>query len=206
MSLTASTTIRWLKRLGFEWKEVRKEVYIDGYEKPDVVLYSQHCFLPQWKELEKRIPKWSSTGVLDNTPLPAGKRLLIPCAYDECTFHLNDGVHHRWVHKDKHLIRKKSKGQGLIVSDFFLPCNRLEMPSTVPLPPLLQARDLEPVVGLKINSRQATEYIKVGKGSWWKGENLINHVLNIAIPIFEATFPNAQTLFLFEYATSHTTY
>ena len=204
MSLTVSTAIRWLKRLGFEWKKVRKGVYIDGHEKPDVVFYRQHCFLPQWKELEKRMPKWSSNGVLDNTPLPAGKRLLIPYAHDECTFHSNDGVHHRWVHKDKHLIRKKSKGQGLMVSDFILPCNRLEMPLTVPLPPLLQARDLEPVAGLKINPRQATEYIKVGKGSWWKGENLINHVLNIAIPIFEATFPNAQALFLFDHATSHT--
>jgi len=169
-----------------------------------VVFYRQHCFLPQWKELEKRMPKWLPSGQIDTTRSPSEEPLLIPCTHDECTFHSNDGVHHRWVHKDKHLIRKKSRVQGLMVSDFILPCNRLEMPPLVPLPAILEIRDLEPVPGLRINPRQATEYIKVGKGSWWKGDNLIDHVLNVAIPIFEATFPHAQALFLFDHATSHT--
>ncbi|KAG0640109.1 hypothetical protein HOY80DRAFT_1071097 [Tuber brumale] len=77
------------------------------------------------------------------------------------------------------------------------------MPSSIPLPTILEGHDPEPVPGLRINPRQATEYIKVGKGSWWNGDNLINHVLNVAIPIFEATFSNAQALFLFDHATSH---
>jgi len=166
MSVTASTGIRWLKRLGFQWQEVRNGVYIDGYEKPEVILYRQQYFLPKWKEFESRMPKWSAEGVLDQTPLPAGERLLIPCTHDECTFHSNDGVHHRWVHKDKHLIRKRSRGQGLMVSDFILPCNRLEMQSSTPLPAVLSTRNLEPIPGLRINPRQATEYIKVGKDSW----------------------------------------
>jgi len=109
MSVTASTGIRWLKKLGFQWKEVRKGVYIDGHEKPDVVFYREQSVLPKWKELEPRMPKWSPLGHLDQAPLPVGERLLIACAHDECTFHSNDGLHHRWVHKDKHLIRKKSK-------------------------------------------------------------------------------------------------
>jgi len=137
MSVTASTVIRWLKQLGFQWKEVRKGIYIDGHEKPEVIFYRQQYFLPKWKEFESRMPKWSAEGILDQTPLPAGERLLIPCTHDECTFHSNDGVHHRWVHKDKHLIRKKSRGQGLMVSDFILPCNRLEMQSSTPLPAVL---------------------------------------------------------------------
>ena len=48
MSLTASAAVSWLKKLG-----LRKGVYIDGHEKPDVVFYRQHHFLPTWKELEK---------------------------------------------------------------------------------------------------------------------------------------------------------
>ena len=204
MSLTASVAISWPKRLGFEWKEVRKGVCIDGHEKPDMVFYRQQHFLPTWKELEKRMPKWSPSGAIDNTPLPPGQRLLIPCAHDECTFHSNNGRHHRWIHKDKHLIRKKSRGQALMVSDFILSCNRLEMPSSIPLPPILQQQDIEPVPGLRINPCQATEYIKVGQGFWWKGQNLIDHVVNVVIPIFEVTFPNAQALFLFDHATSHT--
>jgi len=91
-----------------------------------------------------------------------------------------------------------------MVSDFILPCNRPEMPYSIPLPPMLQQRDIEPVPGLRINPRQATEYIKVGQGSWWKGQNLIDHVVNVAISVFEATFPNAQALFLVDHATSYT--
>ncbi|RPA98175.1 hypothetical protein L873DRAFT_1607713, partial [Choiromyces venosus 120613-1] len=116
--LTASAAVAWLKKLGFEWKEVRKGVYIDGHKKPEVVFYRQQYFLLQWKDLEKRMPKWLPFGQIDTTPLLPRQHLLIPCAHDECTFHSNDGVHHCWVHKDKHLIRKKSRGQGLMVSDF----------------------------------------------------------------------------------------
>lgn len=31
------TTRRWLHELGFEYKEVKKDVFIDGHERPDVV-------------------------------------------------------------------------------------------------------------------------------------------------------------------------
>jgi len=93
MSLTASAAISRLKKLGFEWNEVRKEVYIDGHGKPDVVFYRQQHFLPTWKELEKPMPKWYPSGAMDNTPLQPGQRLLLPCAHDECTFHSNDGRH-----------------------------------------------------------------------------------------------------------------
>jgi len=33
----ARTARRWLARLGFHWTDVRKGVYIDGHERPDVV-------------------------------------------------------------------------------------------------------------------------------------------------------------------------
>ena len=56
-----------------------------------------------------------------------GERLPIPCRHDECTFHSNNEVHHGCVHKNKHLMRKMSKGQGLMVSDVILHCHWLEM-------------------------------------------------------------------------------
>jgi hypothetical protein len=30
---------RWLRRLGFSWKEVRKGIFIDGHKRPGVVGY-----------------------------------------------------------------------------------------------------------------------------------------------------------------------
>jgi len=63
--------------------EVRKGVYIDGHAKPDVVFYSRQHFVPTWKELEKRMPKWSPSEAIENRPLPPGQNLLIPCAHDD---------------------------------------------------------------------------------------------------------------------------
>jgi len=51
MSLTASAAISWLKMLGYEWKEVRKAVYIDGHKKADVVFYRQQHFCPHGRRL-----------------------------------------------------------------------------------------------------------------------------------------------------------
>lgn len=103
------------------------------------------------------------------------------------------------------LIKKKFKDPDLMVSDFVLPCYWLEIPSTVALqvPSILSDRHPEPVPSLKINPPQAAEYIKVSNGSWWNRNNLVHYVLNITIQIFEAAFPDAQALFLFDYAIAH---
>jgi len=77
------------------------------------------------------------------------------------------------------------------------------MPSSIPLPLILQQRDIQPVPCLRINPRHATEYIQVRQGFWWKGYNLIDHIVTVAIPIFEATFPNAQAQLIFDHATSY---
>jgi hypothetical protein len=164
LSITASTAVRWLRKLGFEWREVRKGVFIDGHEKEDVVDYRTNTFIPRWTELEPR----TTEGHLVPLILEPGQHMVIPCTHDECTFHSNDGVHQRWVHKDKKMIRKKSRGQGLMISDFALPCNCLEVPPSFPksqLPPTLRNCNLQPIPGLTLNPYQATEFTKVGKDS-----------------------------------------
>lgn len=116
----------------------------------------------------------------------------------ETTYSANDGAHQLWVHNSRRMIRKKSRGQGLMVSDFILLCAQVEIPPHIPedsLPSTIRTRNPEPEKGLKINKRQATEYLKCGNGTWWNGEHVIQHTLNIAISIFETTFPDCQALF-----------
>ncbi len=36
-TISESTAVRWLKKLGFSLCRVRKGVYVDGHERPDVV-------------------------------------------------------------------------------------------------------------------------------------------------------------------------
>jgi len=46
-SISERTARNWLNRLGFEWKDVRKGVYVDGHEREEVVHYRQEVFLPE---------------------------------------------------------------------------------------------------------------------------------------------------------------
>ena len=93
LSITTSTAVRWLKRLGFQWREVRKGIFLDGHEKEDVVDYRTHTFIPEWSRLEKYMPTWDEDGsLIPPRVIELGKRLLIPCTHDECTFHSNDGI------------------------------------------------------------------------------------------------------------------
>ena len=83
LSVTVSTAVRWLRKLGFEWREVRKGVFIDGHEKEDVVDYRTHTFIPRWTELEPRMPQWNAEGKLVPPILEPGQRMVIPCTHDE---------------------------------------------------------------------------------------------------------------------------
>ena len=42
--------------------------------------------------------------------------------------------------------------------------------------------------------------------TWWDGDQLVDQVLRLAIPIFESAFPGCQALFLFDNATSYSAY
>jgi hypothetical protein len=77
-SLSSSAGIAWLHKLGFEWREVRKGVFIDGHEKSDVVEYREKEFLPKWAELSQRMPTWNTDGTIIQPILAIGKRVLIP--------------------------------------------------------------------------------------------------------------------------------
>jgi hypothetical protein len=50
--ISQSTAQRWLAKLGYELKEVKKGVYVDGHEREDVIAYRQK-FLEQFTANER---------------------------------------------------------------------------------------------------------------------------------------------------------
>ena len=48
----------WLAKLGWNWKEVCKEIYKDGHERPDVQEYRQNIFLPRMASFKSRMMEW----------------------------------------------------------------------------------------------------------------------------------------------------
>ena len=204
---TAST---WQRSLGYKYREVRKGVYRDGHERPDVISYCQDIFLPKLKELEPRMVNWEedSQGQLhirypDPELLGPIEKPLILITHDESTFDSNDGRHHLWGHNENTPLRKKSRGQGIMISDFLFPGGRLQAPEWLPLGDLPNYCERE---GQRISLYNATIKLEYGKGKWWEGDDLVEQVINLAILIFESAFPQCQALFLFDNATSHAAY
>ena len=49
-----TTAHTWLHALGFKYKTAKKGVFVDGHDRPDVVEFRNHSFLPKMAEVERR--------------------------------------------------------------------------------------------------------------------------------------------------------
>lgn len=201
LSLSTRTAVTWLHQMGYDWKEVRKGIYKDGHERLDVIQYRQNLFLKTLKDLQPRMPypiqnEKGEVVEIGIPTLPDGEKLCIPVTHDECTCNANDSPHHQWIKDDEYPIRKKSRGQGLHISEFITPWGRLSGGPEVTDDMLLQ---------LGLNKREATEIIQCGGDIWWDQDHIIQQTL-AAISVFEAAHPDCQALFLFVNATSHSAF
>jgi len=126
-AIAARTASRWLLKLGFKWKEVKKGVYNDEHEREDVVVYRKEVFLPFLKSVESRLMEWNEDLLSNPTDQVLSDKLqpLIMVTHDECTFNANDSTRFVWTDEEHNLIRKKERGQGLHVSELVRPIGRL---------------------------------------------------------------------------------
>jgi len=108
-------------------------------------------------------------------------KLIAFVMYDESTFNSNDGRKCIWIHEDKSPLQKKCRGHELHVLDYLTPIGRLR-------------------------GGQVCEILKCGGDTWWPGEDILQQLVDKAIPAFERSFPRCQGLFAFDNAKSHQKY
>ncbi len=88
----------WLCKLGFVYKEICKNVFIDGYKRSNVV-EDQNCFLTKMEKLKPYIIEFNEDGTIKakdyllNAAI-GGKECypIIEITHDECTFSANVGI------------------------------------------------------------------------------------------------------------------
>jgi hypothetical protein len=98
---------------------VRKGVYKDGHNHEDVVEYRQDTFLPKMAAFEQLMSKFEGPNLVQKEPvLPPGKRKIIACFHDECSFHAHDAISYAWLCKDEQPLCRKGHGWIIHVSDF----------------------------------------------------------------------------------------
>lgn len=165
--------------MGLHFGSVGKDVFVDGYERPDVAASSAEIHADCQVHGSQRQP-------------------IIIVTHDECTFHANDGITKAWTYIGKTFLRPKSRGQGIMVSEFLLLYNRLSLAS------LSEAvRSEARAAGLDF--LDAPEYIEYSKShdGYWDRAKLLAQLKNKALPLVEKAFPAYSIMSLSDNATSH---
>ncbi|CAG8742762.1 17712_t:CDS:2 [Rhizophagus irregularis] len=192
-TISTRMTRNWLNKMGFEFKQFKKGVYVDGHERPDVIAYRSK-FLEQMASYEKLMPKFEDDNleIQINPNLQENEHLHILVTHDETTFHSNDGRQSGWASHGEQPLRKKGRERSIHVSDFLCETiGRLQLSEEQKLSEVANNIPYE----ARVIMNPETNY-----DGWWNVELL---VVDRAIPIFEATHPGAVAVFAFDNFTSH---
>lgn len=187
---------------------MKKDVFVDGHERSDVVADRQN-FLNKMESLQPYFVEFEADGTIKSKEYPSDcvvggdqRRPVIVITHDECTFSANDGKRRAWAKKGETFLRPKGQGQGIMVSDFLLPYGRLNLSSLSP------EKEKEIIESKSLTVTEAAELFEYGKNheGYWDGAKLHEQVISKALPIAEALYPGYSLLFLFDNATSHSIY
>jgi hypothetical protein len=122
-SISKKTATRWLQKLDWRYKGIKKGMYIDGHEREDVVAYRRE-FIERFKFYEKRFHQWDNDGQElprpNGFPVPDGPPFrLVLITHDESTFYQNDRRKIAWAQTtSRPTPQPKGEGQSIMVSDF----------------------------------------------------------------------------------------
>ena len=119
--------------MGFEYKDVKKDVFVDGYERLDVV---EDCkrFLNKMEELKPYLVEFNEDDAMKDKTYPSDcivggedRRPVIIITHDKCTFSANDTIYKAWTRVGDTFLCSKSQGQGIMVSEFLVPFGHLNL-------------------------------------------------------------------------------
>ena len=164
----------WLRKLGFLYKDVRKDVFVDGHEQPDVV-EEQNLFSTQMEESKPYMVEFNEDGAMKAKEYPVDyvvggdkRRPIIKITHDECTFSANDGAQKAWTREGDTFLRPKGRGQEIMTSDFLLSFGRINLAS-------LFSQERKGVVEkCGLLETEAVEIFEYGKNNngYWDGAKL----------------------------------
>jgi len=124
--------VKWLQEMSYKLQDVKKDIYKDGHEHADVIEYRQNDFFPTLKALERRIVHMKLIQTNSGQELliifPENLLPIVLVVYDESTLNANDRRSKIWIKDDNILLKKKSCGKGIMVSDFLTLGGQLQVP------------------------------------------------------------------------------
>ena len=199
-SIGVRTATRWLRRLGFRPTSHKKGAYVDGHERDDVVAHRKE-FLEDMKTLrETHLPPPPPSDERAATPPPNAEFLkqLIVIYHDESIFNTNEGQKWAWATGDQPIIQPKTKGAGIMVSDF------IEQRGG-----FLRLTETEAVRAGASFPKTARVLLEYGaeKEGYWNSDRFMANIKN-AVAIAEFKYPPEKNtlVFIFDQSSCHKAY
>jgi len=122
ITISETTCREYLKKWGYCFLAHKKDVYMDGHERADVV-EARLGWVSRMLELEKRMSIFEGEN-LTETPCDRGQRKkMVQVTHDECAFHAHDSQEMVWLCEGEQLLRKKGDGRAYMVSGFLCACH-----------------------------------------------------------------------------------
>ncbi|KAF4646486.1 hypothetical protein FOZ61_005762, partial [Perkinsus olseni] len=108
------TVSRWLEALDFKLVQVKKTLYVDGHERPDVV--ADRARLAKQLDEMKPLLLTVDDETLEVKSNPHASFILV--SQDEKIHHSNDQQKRYWSDGTNTVLPKKSQGRTIMTSDF----------------------------------------------------------------------------------------
>ena len=121
--ISIETARLWLHHLGFEVLTARKGIFIDGHERPDVV-DARKVFLRKLTKIGflhfTAAPTEEAAKALPSVDCPTSEQRAktVVFFHDESTLMSNKDQPTQWGMKGEKMMKPKSRGAGIMVSDF----------------------------------------------------------------------------------------
>lgn len=184
--ISLATARRWMPKIGFQWRQGYRGMYIDGHERADVVKYRQEVFIPRWRELLSRTREWDKDGKEIPKKFSPGTRVVVFWFQDESVFYQYDKRKKRWVIVKEECPEPETKGEGysIMVSDFVSADHGF-----------LRSPD---------GKEEARLLFRPGKNrdGYFQNEDFISHVEH-AMDILTRHFPDEDHILFFDNAPNH---
>ena len=200
--ISIETARRWLHQLGFEYLSPKKGSFVDGHERDDVVEYRKN-FLRRMVTLgflhRDNAPTSTAAESLPKDleePSPQLTAKTVIFLHDETTFQANDDQTRQWGAKGTQVVMQKSKGRGIMVSDFVSEDGFLCL-----------SDEIKSISDPNLKRYEGREQIEYGENAdgYWTNERFMNQ-MEVAVKLAEIKYPKDKGFrhcWVFDHSSCH---
>ena len=203
--ISVETARKWLHELGFDVIAKKKGTFVDGHERDDVVEYRSK-FLRKMVGLgflnSSNSPSEDAKSAVSKFNIQPPQHFIdktVIIFHDESTFQSNDDQPTLWGEKGTTVMRPKSKGSGIMISDFidekngFLALTKEEYDRAVVNDP-----------SIRMYARQFLEYGESREGYWASDKFIVQ--IEKSVKIANLKYPKSdgwRVVWVFDHSSCH---